>query len=210
VEGTARPDAAEHAADRLAGDRGNKTRYNIGLAYRRGVVVDEGTAADLDEWYAIYLETVARNQLVPMPFAHFSTMLDERAEGSASPVQTRLLLARHEGKLLAGMMLAIAPSRATYLYGASTREHRDLMASSALQWAAIRLAKNHGCTDYDLFGAAPRSGDSHALAGVHRFKVGFGGRLVHREGCWDFPFDDATYAAWRSVEAAQVVRRGIG
>ncbi|MGN6110131.1 MAG: lipid II:glycine glycyltransferase FemX, partial [Kofleriaceae bacterium] len=183
----------------------HKTRYNIRLAQRRGVVVHEGTAADLPAWYEVYLETTARNRIRAMPFAHFQTMLDERAEGSSSPVQPRLLLARHEGRLLAGMLLAIAPSRATYMYGASTREHRDLMASSALQWAAIRLAKHQGCKDYDMFGAAPRSGSSHPLSGVHRFKLGFGGRLVHREGCWDFPYETKTYSDWRGWEEAQML-----
>jgi hypothetical protein len=186
-----------------------KTRYNIRLAERRGVVVDEGAAADLPAWYELYLATMARNRLDPMPLAHFRTMLDERAEGSASPVSTRLLLARHDGRLLAGMLLATARTRATYLYGASTREHRDLMASSAMQWAAIRVAKAHGCLDYDMFGAAPRGGTSHPLGGVHRFKAGFGGRLVHREGCWDFPCDDRIYAAWRAWEEAGIQRRSI-
>ncbi len=186
-----------------------KTRYNIRLAERRGVVVTRGTAADLPSWYALYLETTARNRLEPMPFVHFETMLDERGEGSTSPVLPRLLLAHHEGRLLAGMLLAIAPARATYLYGASSGQHRELMASSALQWAAIRVAKDAGCMDYDMFGAAPRTGDPHPLAGVHRFKVGFGGRLVHREGCWDFPFDERSYEDWRGWEEAQVQRRGI-
>lgn len=200
-------DGSEHE---LLARMHHKTRYNIGLAQRRGVVVDEGTAADLPAWYAVYLETTTRNRLKPMPIAHFRTMLDERAEGSASPVQTRLLLARRDGRILAGMLLAITPSRATYLYGASTREHRDLMASSAVQWATIQLAKTHGCTDYDMFGAAPRDADPHPLARVHRFKTGFGGRLVHREGCWDFPYDEGIYASWRAWEVADVQRRAIG
>lgn len=185
-----------------------KTRYNIRLAARRGVDVTAGSAADLREWYEVYLETTARHSLEPMSFAHAEAMLEERAEGAASPVVTKLLLARHDGRLLAGMLLALAPERATYLHGASTRAHRELMGSYALQWGAIRTAKAHGCRDYDLLGAAPRSGTAHPLAGVHRFKAGFGGRLVHREGCWDFPFEDSTYRAWRAHEDALVARRG--
>lgn len=83
------------------------------------------------------------------------------------------------------------------------------MAPSALQWSAIRTARAHGCLDYDMLGAAPRSGEQHPLAGVHRFKIGFGGRLVHREGCWDFPFDERTYSAWRSREQAELVGQSI-
>lgn len=187
-----------------------KTRYNIRLAGRRGVTVEEGTLADLDAWYRIYRETTARNRIEPMPLAHFRAMLTERAEGSASPVIPRLLLARHEGALLAGVLVALAPARATYLHGASTRDRPDVMASYAAQWAAIRLARAHGCRDYDLFGAAPRAGTPHPLAGVHRFKVGFGGRLVHREGCWDYPLDGTTYVAVRRWEEAHLVRRAIG
>jgi len=186
-----------------------KTRYNIRLSQRRGVVVQEGSVDDLPAWYEIYAETATRNRFEPMPLAHFQAMLDVSAERRGAPVAVRLLLARHEGRLLAGLLLAIAPERATYLYGASTHERRNLMASSAIQWAAIRLARAHHCRDYDLFGASPRGDSPHALAGVHRFKAGFGGAMLHREGCWDYPYDDAVYAEWRAWEEALVQRRGI-
>jgi hypothetical protein len=187
-----------------------KTRYNVKLAERRGVMVTEGTVADLREWYAMYLETTARHSLEPMSFAHAEAMLQERADDDTAPVATKLLLARHGDRLLAGMLLALAPARATYLYGASTRAHRELMGSSALQWAAIRTAKSHGCREYDLLGAAPRPDTDHPLARVHRFKHGFGGRLLHREGCWDFPFDGELYRGWRSHEGAIIARRAAG
>lgn len=187
----------------------HKTRYNLRLAARRGVVVTEGCAADLPAWYALYLETAARNHLEPMPLEHFTTMMSEGGEGSASPVATRLLLARHHGELLAGALVAIAPPRAIYLYGASNRSRPEVMAPYAVQWEAMRLAQAGGCTEYDLFGAAPRDDQHHSLAGVHRFKVGFGGRLVHREGCWDYPFDDDTYQAIRHHEASHVLQRAV-
>lgn len=195
--------------DQLLARMHHKTRYNIRLAERHGVVVTEGSVADLPAWHELYLETAKRHELAPLPLSYFRAMLEERADGSASPVQTRLLLARHGWHLLAGMLLALAPSRATYLYGASSAQHRQLMGSYALQWAAIRAAKAHGCIDYDLLGAAPRRGAQHPLAGVHRFKAGFGGHLVHREGGWDYPFDERVYSAWRSFEQAQVATRSI-
>lgn len=186
-----------------------KTRYNIRLAERRGVAVTLGSAEDLPAWYTLYLATMERHHLEPMPLHHFTTLLQERAEGTASPVKTVLLMARTE-KPVAGMLLAIGKSRATYLYGASDISRRELMASHAVQWAAMRLAKAHGCADYDLFGAAPRGDEPHALARVHRFKAGFGGRLVHREGCWDYPLDHGTYTSWRAHETPTVQRRSLG
>lgn len=187
----------------------HKTRYNVRLATRRGVVVEEGSIADLPGWYEMYLETMARNQLPPLARAHFRAVLEERADGSASPARVRFLLARYGRHLLAGMLIALTRSRATYLYGASTTTHRHLMASAALQWEAMRVAKANGCTDYDMLGAAPRDNESHPLAGVHRFKIGFGGQLVHREGCWDYPYDERRYIDWRRWEQAQVAARAI-
>lgn len=184
----------------------HKTHYNVRLAARRGVEIIEGTVADLPGWYELYLETMARHHLTPLPLAHFRAMLEETGGGT---VQTRLLLAKHGWRLIAGMILALAPPRATYLYGASSREHRHLMGSSALQWAAMRVAKARGCVDYDMLGAAPRHDATHPLAGVHRFKMGFGGRLVHREGCWDYPFDEHVYKAWRRWEQTQLATRSI-
>lgn len=193
----------------ILGRMHHKTRYNVRLAERRGVLVTEGTSADLREWYELYLETTTRHGIEPMSYTHAETVLGERAEDAASPVTTKLLLARHGDRLLAGMLLAMAPDRATYLYGASAHSHRELMGSYALQWGAIRTAKAHGCRDYDLLGAAPRTGSTHPLAGVHRFKSGFGGRLLHREGAWDFPFHDATYSEWRYHEEAAIARRAV-
>jgi hypothetical protein len=197
-------DLAGQSEDTILAQMHHKTRYNIRLAQRRGVVVSQGTLDDLGAWYELYLETMSRHRIEPMSIEHFEVLLQE----GSSRVSTRLLLARFDGQLLAGMLLAVSPARATYLYGASSREHRDRMASYALQWAAMRLAKAHGCADYDMLGTAPRGGQAHPLAGVHRFKVGFGGRLVHREGCWDFPYDDGMYRAWRGWEEAQIIGRG--
>lgn len=196
--------------DVLLGRMHPKTRYNIRLSERRGVVVSPAPVAALPGWHALYLQTTARHHLKPMPLHHFETLLQERAEGTTSPVKTVLLMAHHGERPVAGMLLALGKTRATYLYGASDHTCRELMASHAVQWAAMRLAKAHGCADYDLFGAAPRADDTHALAGVHRFKVGFGGRLVHREGCWDYPLDDGTYTSWRAFEDLAVQRRNIG
>jgi hypothetical protein len=195
--------------DTLLARMHHKTRYNVRLAARRDVVMSEGTVADLPAWYELYMETMTRNNLAPLSREHFVAVLEERGRGSASPIETKLLLAHHRWQLLAGMFVALAPSRATYLYGASSSAHRHLMASSALQWEAMRVAKAHGCTEYDMLGAAPRHHEAHPLAGVHRFKIGFGGDLVHREGCWDYPYDQHVYKGWRGWEQAQVAARAI-
>lgn len=64
------------------------------------------------------------------------------------------------------------------------------MSTYALQWNAIILAKKWGCTQYDLFGFAPTDEPSHPMHGLNAFKMGFGGKPIHRMGCWDYAFDE--------------------
>jgi len=74
------------------------------------------------------------------------------------------------------------------------------MATYAVQWEAIRMAQKNGCEEYDMFGTAPNSNPSHPLYGLNRFKLGFGGHLYHRMGCWDYPLDKQQYRTFRAQE----------
>lgn len=174
-----------------------KTRYNIGVSQRKGVRVFEAGAPGLAAWYALYQKTASRHGFVLHGMEHFEAVL---AESGAESARTHLLLAEADGEPVAGMVLAVARRRATYLYGASSDSGRDAMASYALQWRAMGLAKAAGALEYDLFGCAPRPDAAHPLYGLWRFKTGFGGRLLHRQGCWDYPLDPAAYGAWREQE----------
>jgi lipid II:glycine glycyltransferase (peptidoglycan interpeptide bridge formation enzyme) len=35
---------------------------------------------------------------------------------------------------------------------------------------------------------------------MYRFKTGFGGKMIHRNGTWDYPFDEQAYASFRNFE----------
>jgi len=39
------------------------------------------------------------------------------------------------------------------------------------------------------------------MYGLYRFKTGFGGRLFHRQGCWDYPFYAERYEQYRAMES---------
>jgi lipid II:glycine glycyltransferase (peptidoglycan interpeptide bridge formation enzyme) len=168
-----------------------KTRYNTELAGRKGVYVIE--AGDLQTWYALYKETALRNGLYLHSFEYFRTVLGIHSQNTQSPAEVLLLVAMHANQPLAAMFLVISGSRATYLYGASSSRNRNLMAPYALQWHAIKIAKEKNCTEYDMFGIAPQPDPAHPLYGLYRFKTGFGGKIFHTLGCWDYPFDEQGY-----------------
>jgi lipid II:glycine glycyltransferase (peptidoglycan interpeptide bridge formation enzyme) len=77
------------------------------------------------------------------------------------------------------------------------------MATYALQWKAMNIAKDIGCTEYDMFGVAPAPDPGHPLNGLYRFKSGFGGKLFHSLGCWDYPYIPEKYNVYRSMELTQ-------
>jgi len=38
------------------------------------------------------------------------------------------------------------------------------------------------------------------MAGLYRFKTGFGGTIVHRPRSWDYPYKPALHALFKSAE----------
>ncbi len=177
-----------------------KTRYNISLSQRKKVTVRIAGIRELETWYSLYRETSARNHFHLHDIDYFRTILSVNANRTQSPVDVMLLIAEANGKPLASMFLVISGNRGTYLYGASSSENRNLMANYALQWEAINIAKEMGCSEYDMFGVAPASDPGHPLYGLYRFKSGFGGELFHSLGCWDYPYNPEKYKTYRSVE----------
>jgi len=188
-----------HTEEALLAAMKAKTRYNIGLARKKGVAVEEGSAADLAAWYELYRETARRDRITLHPFDYYRRQF-ELGASPGGPVSLKLLLARHQGELLAGIIVASMGQAAWYLYGASSDRKRNLMPAYALQWEAMRLARREGCLSYDLFGIPPADDPAHPMHGLYRFKTGFGGRILHRLGCWDFPFRPAGYRAYRLAE----------
>ena len=171
--------------DELLARMHHKTRYNIGLARRKGVDVREVSHDHLPVFYDLYTETCHRNNIQLHDLSFFESLfVSEREKSSFS-----LLVAYLDGVPLSSMFLTRSGERATYLYGASSSFRRNSMSTYALQWSAIQLARSWGCTSYDLFGVSPSEDKDHPMSSLTTFKKGFGGEFFHRMGCWDFLYD---------------------
>ena len=177
-----------------------KTRYNINLSDRHGVEVRTCSINELNIWYTLYLETARRNRLHINDISYFHSVFATKMEDDTLPVHVKLLIAYADHEPLAAMFLLISSNRATYLYGASSSNHRNLMPTYALQWRAMQIAKPYGCTEYDMFGIAPTAEPSHPMYGLYRFKSGFGGGIYHQMGCWDYPLRKNEYALMQAAE----------
>lgn len=159
-----------------------KCRYNIGLAARKGVTVRVATTSEeVRQWYKLYLVTSARDNFG----IHTLDYYLRAWELFAACDELRLFLAEHDGRLLAGIFVAVFAGQAIYLYGASGNEDRHLMPNYALQWEAILWAKRQGARLYDFWGIPDTDDADEAMAGVYRFKRSWGGRLVQFLGGYE-------------------------
>jgi len=179
-----------------------KWRYNIRLAEKKGVIVSEEGRSGLDIFFGLYEETSRRDRIAIHPRAYYETLFEvagDQAGGEGADL--RLWVARFEGEALAAIITLFYNGSATYLYGASSDSRRSLMPAYALQWSAIRAARSAGCSSYDFYGIPPRDDPDHPMGGLYRFKTGFGGRLVHYPGSWDFAYRPFLYGFWALAEA---------
>jgi len=185
-----------------------KWRYNVRLSERKGILVRPAGIAGLDDFYRLMRVTGERDAFGIHSKAYYRRAL----ELFAPHHRVELFLAYYQGTPVAGLMAFAFNRQAYYFYGASSNAHRERMPNHALQWRAMLWAKEQGCTHYDLWGIPDVDEDPQTapLAGVQRFKEGFGGEPVRYVGAYDCCYHPRLY---RLLERAWALRRrgaGLG
>jgi lipid II:glycine glycyltransferase (peptidoglycan interpeptide bridge formation enzyme) len=166
-----------------------KTRYNVRLAGRRGVVVREAKEEDLELLYGMYVETSIRDDFVIRDKDYYRTVWSTfMRSGIAQPI-----IAEVDEVPIGALIPFCFADKAWYLYGMSRVIHRDKMPNYLLQWDAMCRAKANGCRIYDLWGAPDEFNESDSMWGVYRFKQGLGGEVVRHIGAWDLPIKPIYY-----------------
>ncbi|MHB8926982.1 MAG: lipid II:glycine glycyltransferase FemX [Bacillota bacterium] len=171
---------------------GNKTRYNIRLAGRKGVRVRVGVKDDLPRFYEVLLETATRDRFLVRSYEYFVDLWDHLVEHGLA----RLFVAELDGRMIAATLAFILGDKAWYIYGASSNQDRETMPNYALQWAMIRWAKESGCTMYDFRGVSGDLNPDNPLYGLYRFKKGFSGQFTEFIGEYDLVFSPLSYWLW--------------
>jgi lipid II:glycine glycyltransferase (peptidoglycan interpeptide bridge formation enzyme) len=138
-------------------------------------------------FYTLFQETAKRDGIAIHSRDYYAFLFELCGEYENDP-EVRLYIAEHEGEAIAAVVTLFRGQDGTYLYGASSDKKRNLMAPYLLQWIAMRDARAWGCIRYDLFGIPPNDDPAHPMAGLYRFKTGFGGRIIHRPGSWDYTY----------------------
>ncbi len=172
-----------------------KTRYNLRLAQKSGMVVRVANESELPQVYKMYAETSVRDGFVIRSEAYYLGVWQKfMRAGMMSP-----LVAEFDGQLVAGLMLFYFGKNAWYLHGMSTALHREKMPNYYLQWEAMRLAVSRGCETYDLWGAPDTFDGEDTMSGVFRFKEGLGARVLRTCGAWDYVIHPLGYFLYEKV-----------
>lgn len=184
-----------------------KTRYNIRLAAKKGVIVTPSD--DLDTFCQLMKVTGERDR-----FGVHDAKYYRKAYELFHPAgRAQMFIAAFEGRPLAGLMLFTLGKRAWYFYGGSSDEERSRMPAYLLQWEAMRWAKARGVEEYDLWGVPDEDEETleanfesrgDGLWGVYRFKRGFGGQLVRAPEALDRVYSPLLYRLY----GVYVSRRG--
>lgn len=150
----------------------SKCRYNIGLAQRKGVRCAMWGKDRLRDFCQLMDETSQRDGFQARSIDYYARMMDALGE------HCRLYLCEYKGQPLSGAICVQYGGRTSYVYGASTSAHRELMPNYLMQWEMIRWALESGCQIYDFQGVPYWYDSTHPNYGVYRFKTGFNGRLA--------------------------------
>ncbi len=112
-----------------------------------------------------------------------------------------LFQAKYQNQVLASWILFVFNHVLYYPYGASSRLHREVMASYALAWAAIEFGKSQNCHTLDLWGSlGPNPNPNHPWYGWHRFKEGLGAQILEFLGTYDLPIDFRLYPVVKTAD----------
>jgi lipid II:glycine glycyltransferase (peptidoglycan interpeptide bridge formation enzyme) len=172
----------------------SKTRYNVRLAQKKGVkVVEDNSKGAFDEYITLMKETTKRQKF----YAHDEVYHGKMWEALYPAGIAHLLKAVYKEETLVIWIVFLFNGVLYYPYGASSNKHRNLMASNLNLWEAIRWGKKHGAKLFDLWGALgpnPDKADPHY--GFHRFKKGYGGKLVELVGSYDLVLKPLHYSIY--------------
>src|SRR5688572_23107710 len=165
-------------------------RRAIRKAQRSGVKVEMATDIEaLSTYYQLHCLSRKSFGLPPQPWRLFQAMYHHVLKQNLGFI----LLARHEGRTIAGAVFCHSGNHAVFKFGASDRRHQPLRPNNLILWEAIQRLGVKGIETFSL------GRTSLANDGLRRFKLSWGStentlwylNYDCRHGRFTAKFDDA-------------------
>jgi len=176
-----------------------KTRYNIKVAQKHGVIVKEDNTA-FEAYLTLTQETTARQGFYAHNETYHRTMWKIMHEAGIA----HLFTASYQETILSAWIVFVYNDTVYYPYGSSSRQHREVMAPTLLLWEIVRWAKKKGLKVFDLWGAlGPNPDPRDPWFGFHRFKQGFNPKLIEFVGSYDLVIHPWLYRLYTIVDTVR-------
>jgi len=175
-----------------------KTRYNIKIANRHQVKIEEVSTDKGFETYLKLLFDTTRRQGFYLHSENYHRTLWKTLKSTGIP---HIMLASFNGEVLSAFMLFTLKDKLFYPYGASLDTNREVMAPTLLMWECIKFGKALGLKSFDMWGSlGPDAKETDNGYGFHRFKQGYGGQLVQFVGTYDLVVNHNLYKMYNIVD----------
>ena len=174
----------------------SKTRYNIRLAQKKGVTVkEESNEKGFKIFAKLYFETCKRQRYFGHDYRYHRIVWDNLKNKIA-----HILIAYYNDVPLAAYELWYLYGIIYYVYGGTSEQYRNLMASNLLMWEAIKLGKRLGAKKFDMWGSLPQNYNyNHPWSGFTRFKEGYGTKFVKMVGSYDLVIHPLFYQLYNII-----------
>ena len=155
--------------DLFAGKSGESLRRKIRQAEKAGATARKGTSADTSTLARLYADLMRGQEKSDKPNAYWDALgviVDAGERGA-------LFVAEHEGEAISALYAARHGPIATFVIGASGQQEKSFSKMVPAMNAAIRWAKEVGCTAFDM-GGIPMEGDAdEKRKSIAQFKMDF-------------------------------------
>lgn len=150
--------------------------------------------SDLNTLIKLHTAVASHNKFLPFPAQYLKT--------EASQPFSTLYLAKHNHKTIAAALFFDHDRTRYYMRSASDPKYKNLPATTALLWTAIKDAKQNGQTSFDFWGIAPENADhTHPWYGFTKFKQSFGGQQKTYAGTYDLVLRPARYKLYKTFRS---------
>lgn len=182
--------------EELLSNMKSKTRYNIKLSQKKGVVVKEMTNNEgFNIFSKLYFETCKRqNYRGHTEFYHRTIFKHFKDKIS------HILIAFYKNEPLCAYHLFHHLDTIYYTYGGSSIQYKNIMAPNLLMWESIKLGKKLGCKVFDMWGSlSPDYDKEDSWAGFTRFKEGYGTKFIQTPGSYDVVLSPILYRIYTYI-----------
>ena len=174
-----------------------KHRQHINTVVTKGISIEDANGEDgLRQFYDLMTELSVRKGFPLRSFNYYRKLMTEFGDDA------RILIARHGGTNLAGVLSLVYGNKAWYMHGATLEDKGSLHPAEGLHWEMIKWAKERGCIFYDFGGTGtdypPREDNTNYS--LFHFKKGFGSEVHYLTGYYDLVCNRLLYSLFRFME----------